>query len=238
MTIKEKIKILIHYIGTYYLRVTCAKEYKKQKYTGYNERPVEFAFLFQKISEYWPRTILDVGTGKTALPHLMRNCGFLVTAVDNVKDYWPVGMVNHHYHVIDDDITHSKISGSFDVITCISVLEHIEEHKKAMLSMYRLLNPGGHLILTCPFSERQYVPDVYKLLESSAGVMPFSTQSFSRKEVDGWLADSPFELVEQEYWKFFDGDFWTCGSRLEKPLKVSKESCHQLSCMVLMRPAE
>ncbi|MGA2462864.1 MAG: class I SAM-dependent methyltransferase [Thermodesulfobacteriota bacterium] len=39
---------------------------------------------------------------------------------------------------------------SFDLITCISVLEHIPEDKLMVESMWSLLRPGGKLILTFP----------------------------------------------------------------------------------------
>ena len=77
------------------------------------------------------------------MPHLMRNCGFLVTAIDNIKDYWHHGMTNRHYHVINDDITRSCLDGPFDLVSCISVLEHIPYHQKAIENIFRLLKPGG-----------------------------------------------------------------------------------------------
>jgi SAM-dependent methyltransferase len=39
---------------------------------------------------------------------------------------------------------------SFDLITCISVLEHIPEDKAALQIIWSLLRPGGKLILTIP----------------------------------------------------------------------------------------
>lgn len=39
---------------------------------------------------------------------------------------------------------------SFDLITCISVLEHIPEDQAAVRTMWSLLKPGGKLILTLP----------------------------------------------------------------------------------------
>jgi SAM-dependent methyltransferase len=41
-------------------------------------------------------------------------------------------------------------SASFDLITCISVLEHIPEDKAALQIIWSLLRPGGKLILTLP----------------------------------------------------------------------------------------
>jgi SAM-dependent methyltransferase len=41
-------------------------------------------------------------------------------------------------------------SASFDLITCISVLEHIPEDKATLKNIWSLLRPGGKLILTLP----------------------------------------------------------------------------------------
>jgi SAM-dependent methyltransferase len=39
---------------------------------------------------------------------------------------------------------------SFDLVTCVSVLEHIPEDRKAVEMMWSLLRPGGRLVLTLP----------------------------------------------------------------------------------------
>lgn len=145
----------------------CRLEFESQTFNRFNERPIEFGFVFRKIGQIYPHKILDVGTGKTALPQLMRNCGCLITATDNVRDYWPSEMLNRHYHVIDDDITRTRLSGTFDFITCISVLEHIIKPDEAIRNMFSLLKPNGHLILTFPYSERCYVKNVYELPDAS-----------------------------------------------------------------------
>jgi len=237
MKILNLLKSFMKRFGLLYVRILCAREYKQQTFKGINERPIEYAFLFRQIVKLWPKTILDVGTGMTALPHLMRNCGFLVTAVDNTSEYWPTGMINRHYHVINDDITNTTLTETFDVITCISVLEHIHDHRTAMKSMYKLLKHGGHLILTCPYNEKDYVKNVYKLPDSSVRrKLPFITQAFSRRELDSWLSDSRYELLKQEYWQFFEGDFWTCGAKLAHPVQVGTEDRHQLCCLSLAKP--
>ena len=224
-------------LGNFYVRRICAREYDRMAYVSVNERPIEFAFLFRQLVISWPKTILDVGTGKTALPHLLRNCGFHVTATDNIKDYWPQGMVNRHYHVINDDITQSALTGTYDVISCISVLEHIGKHREAVKAMGRLLAPGGRLILSCPYNDKKYSENVYALPESSVTESyPFVTQAFSRVEVDVWLQETGLELIEQEYWQLFDGEYWTCGERIIPPRSVSVDEQHQITCLVLGKP--
>jgi len=213
------------------------REFRGQQFVRLNERPIEYGFVFRKVAELQPRTVLDVGTGSTALPHLLRTCGALVTASDNVRDYWPAGMINRHYHVVDDDITHTRLKPGFDLVTCISVLEHIEDFRGAVRNMLQLLAPGGHLILTCPFNERAYSPNVYErpLSELLGKPKPaYRTQAFSRRELDGFLAEGA-ALVDEERWRLTDGEYWTEGARLARPVRTRPDEPHQIACFLLAR---
>jgi len=49
---------------------------------SFNERTIEYAYVFDAINKHAPRTFLDVGTGKTALPALVKACGIEVFAID------------------------------------------------------------------------------------------------------------------------------------------------------------
>lgn len=226
------LKSVIHRFGRFYIDRLCRSEYNSQTFTRVNERPVEFSFVFRKLAETNPRTVLDVGTGKTALPHLMRNCGFLVTATDNIEDYWPSGMLNRHFHVINDDITDTKLDKRFDLITCISVLEHIERHDAAVESMLKLLNPDGHLILTCPYSEATHIDNCYDLSGSSYGQnAPYKTRAYCRQDLDRWFQPDGAAIIEQEYWRYWDGDYWTVGNQILPPEKTSAQQPHQHTCI-------
>jgi SAM-dependent methyltransferase len=219
----------------YPLRVR-RRQFEQQRFTLFNERPVEFAFVFRHVAKLYPRKVLDVGTGRSALPQLLRNCGCLVTAIDNVKGYWPTGMANLHYHVINDDITDCRLDDTFDLVTCISVLEHIQNSPAAVRNMFRLLNPGGHLILTFPYTECAYHRNVYTLPDSTySRNAPYICQSYSRRAITAWLRENGGAIVEQEYWRFWDGEYWTAGNRLIPPRRVESDERHQLSCMLIRK---
>ncbi len=227
-------KILAHRLGRAYCRELCRREFEHQQFVRVSERPIEYRFVFEHLTRLNATTVLDVGTGTTALPQLIRNCGFVVTAIDNIRDYWPDGMFNRHYHIIDDDVTDPRLGKKFDVITCISVLEHIANHDDAMRSMLALLNPGGHLIVTFPYNERRYVDNVYQLPGAGYGQdAPYICQVYSRAQVEGWLRASGATVVQQEYWRFFTGDLWTFGELVRPPHQVSADTPHQLSCLLL-----
>ena len=141
-------------------------------------------------------------------------------------------MLNRHYHVIDDDITATRLSDRFDLITCISVLEHIQKPDDAVRNMFSLLKPKGHLLLTFPYNDRSYVRNVYELPGSSYGQgEPYITQSYSRRELTRWTDENAAAIVDQEYWQFWEGDHWTVGTQIIPPKRVTPDDKHQLSCI-------
>lgn len=230
-----KIKQTIKVLANHWPLIANQIEHRNQKFK-INERSVEYAFVFSQCASLAPRTLLDVGTGTTALPSLLRSCGYLVDAIDNKTDYWPNGMINRHFLVHNEDILVEKQVAKYDMITCISVLEHIEDHLTAVSMMARRLNPGGHICMTFPYTENAYVPNCYDLPGSTYGQDNYYiTQSFSRNEVNSWIADNGLVIKEQHYWKFWTGASWTVGERVHPPQQVEKDETHQISCLLLQK---
>jgi len=184
-------------------REICRREYLNQEMGGVNERPIEYSFALQCLSyASSAQTVLDVGSGQSPWPSLLRTCGYMVTAIDEVESYWlNTTFFNRHFYVLKDDITKPKLSKTFDVITCISTLEHTPNHQDAIQGMFSLLRPGGFLILTFPYNEIRYVKNVYELPDAGYGQnAPYICQVYSRREVNRWLADNPAKILKQEYW--------------------------------------
>ena len=224
-------------IGVSYINTLNKREFAHAQFRGFNERSVEYRFVFEQIAAYYPHTVLDVGPGVTALPSLMHTCGPQVWAIDNIEDYWPNGMFNRHYHVLNDNIVDPKIQQNFDMITCISTLEHIEDFKGAVASMFRLLKPGGNLVLTFPYTEKKFVDDVYGLPASNAFKKRpvYKAHSFSRTEIESFAKENNAEVVSQEYWQFWTGAEWSTGERLPLPKRVTQNDLHQHSCVLLAK---
>ena len=230
MIIKSILGNLINKI----LAIQLLNEFNNQKFSAINERPIEYNFLFKMLTINKIHTIVDIGTGKSPLPKLLSNCGYIVDSIDNIKDYWPKGMMNKHYHVIDGDITNIEIIKKFDLVTCISVIEHIENYESAVESMAKMTKKNGYLLITCPYTENNYCPDVYKNIDSSQYLknIPFKTQSYSRNTLPDLIIKNGLTIVEQEYWQFYTGNYWTCGDQLPIPIKVNKDNRHQLTCIL------
>lgn len=208
-------------------------EWSRRDQRHVNERPLEYSFALGCLSELCPSSVLDVGTGTTAWPQLLANCGYNVTAVDEEDSYWGHRPRNRHHYVVRDDVTNPRLEDDFDVITCLSVLEHIPDHQAAIRGMRSLLNLGGHAILSFPYNERRFVENVYSLPGVSYGIdAPYICRVYSRREIDQWLA-AGFEIERQEYYRVFTGDLWAFGERLHPPVKTTADEQHHLACVLL-----
>ena len=234
----KPIRQAVRWLGNSYIRRVLALDYKRQQADsrGPNERPLEYSFALNALSFSQYQDVLDVGAGISAWPAILRNCGYHVTAIDKVSGYWSEELVNHHIHIIRDDIVSPKIDKEFGIITCLSTLEHIPSHLRAVTSMANLMRPGGILVLSFPYNEHRYVENVYDLPEAGYGKdQDYICQVFSRDVINKWLSTTALRLVQQRYYRFFTGELWTLGHRLWPGQEVDSTEPHHLTGIVLQK---
>lgn len=195
----------------------------------------QFEFALRMVARHLPRELLDAGSGMSAWPHLLAECGIRVTATDEMRSYWG-SMFNRHYHVIPDDITDSRLDREFDMVTCLGVLTTIEDDRAAIANLFRLCRPGGHIVLTVAFKEDEAVPNAYALPGAAYGQgLPYIARQFSRTEVDGWLAAESGEIEEEELFRVFTGAYWAEGERLPAPERASRGEPHHYAAFCIRK---
>jgi SAM-dependent methyltransferase len=201
-----------------------------------NEGAVQYPFALRALTDRAVHDVLDVGTGTTAWPQLLVGCGFNVTAIDEVAGYWgPGGFFNRHFYVQHADIRQPNMSERFDAVTCLNVMSTLSDDHAALGGMLTVLRPGGHIVLTFPYSETRSVADVYELPDAGYGRgARYRCRVYSRADLDAWRHTHPLELVEQEYYRIFRGELWTMGPR-ERPRQVSVTDHHHFTAVVLRR---
>lgn len=233
----KMLETLVRTVGEALLGFSNRKAWRRQTFMRLTERPLEYAFAMGALAEICPQRVLDVGSGRSPWPALLATCGFHVTAIDAPQDYWKGQRFrNPHFHVLEEDITRPDTSRSFEFITCISVLEHVAEHEAAFAGISSLLAEGGHAVLSFPYCETEYVPNVYDLPDAGYGKdYDFICQSFSRSELDRWLGANPVTLLRQEYYQVFSGPYWTVGERLRPFRVVGRDENHQLTAILVRR---
>ncbi len=143
---------------------------------------------------------------------------------------------NRHYHVVRDEVTSPRLTQQFDCVTCLSVLELIDDHRAAVRGMFSLLKPGGFLILSFPYNHRRFVENAYSLPGAGYGKdYPFICRQYSRSEVDDWLSENGGHLVERELYRCFTGEFWAAGARISPPVRVSADELHHMACVCIQK---
>ena len=103
--------------------------------------------------------------------------------------------------------------------------------------MFSLLNEGGHLIITCPYTEDNYHENVYLIPESNVfgENIPYVCQSFSGENLKVWLKDNGGKVVIQEFWQCWSGEYWRIGKQIIPPVKVDSRDKHQLTCLLIKK---
>lgn len=109
--------------------------------------------------------VLDIGPALTFWPFFLAHRGFLVAAIDvdrRIKSWTDIALekltcldssAKRRLKFVTGDITKTNFkNNSFDAVTNISVIEHIDDKRLAIEEIYRLLTPGGKLINTLDIS--------------------------------------------------------------------------------------
>ncbi|MBC7253324.1 MAG: class I SAM-dependent methyltransferase [Actinobacteria bacterium] len=171
-----------------------------------------YAVMFEKEDEHWwfvgrrkvlgalldgiglgdGCRILDVGCGTGGnLPFLslygeVEGCDYSEEAVRFCR-------LRGHQRVMEASVYDLPYpDSSFDLVTCLDVIEHLRLDLPALLEMKRVLKPGGYLLLTLPgrpelYSDfdclaghlRRYTPGEARRLLGAAGMRPLRITSYT-----------------------------------------------------------
>ncbi len=106
-------------------------------------------------------------------------------------DYFPAGLKQCNRRVpkiplFQADITRAPVGESiFDAISCLNVLEHIQDDMAALRSMREMLKPGGLLALTVPLG-----PNLYDMFDE----IHYHVRRYTLDEMREKLRSAGFEV--------------------------------------------
>jgi ubiquinone/menaquinone biosynthesis C-methylase UbiE len=92
--------------------------------------------------------LLDVPAGEGALAARLLEAGFEVDCCDLYPEIFRLKGIDIRQGDLGGTLPYGD--SSFDYITCIEGLEHIENPQQAIREFSRMLKPGGHLIVSVP----------------------------------------------------------------------------------------
>ena len=152
------------------------------------------------------KAVCDIGCGGGILSESMALCGAIVTGSDMGKA--PLSVARLHALESELDIDYQQITAedmaqqkpsSFDVITCMEMLEHVPDPASVISACFTLVKPGGSVY----FSTINRNPKSYLFAivgaEYMMKLLPRGTHDFSKfikpSELDEWARSAGLELV-------------------------------------------
>jgi SAM-dependent methyltransferase len=104
-----------------------------------------FRVLRSAIADFATGDLLDIGCGNKPFEPLFEN---------RISRYFGVDMAQSHLNKVDLICDATRIplpDAHVDTVFCTQTIEHVFDHGKMLAEAFRLLKPGGHLILSGPF---------------------------------------------------------------------------------------
>lgn len=100
--------------------------------------------LVSSLEEYAKGKLLDIGCG---------NKPYYEVVAPLIDDYTGCDIIQSSDHRVDILCPANNIplpDGTFDTVISTQTIEHVEDHQGLLNEAFRLLKPGGHLILSGP----------------------------------------------------------------------------------------
>jgi len=169
--------------------------------------PLRMNFISQQINVA-EKKVLDVGCGGGILSEAMAHHGAIVTAID-LGDA-PLAVARLHCLESQLDIKYLKIAteefadqnpGSFDVVTCMEMLEHVPDPAAIVSACASLVKPGGMVF----FSTLNRNPKSYLFAilgaEYVLNLLPRGTHDYQKfikpSELAGWCRSADLDFHNQ-----------------------------------------
>ncbi len=152
------------------------------------------------------KRVLDVGCGGGILAESMAEAGAQVTGIDMAEK--PLAVARLHQAESGTDVVYrqstaedlaDEMSGEFDVVTCLEMLEHVPSPRTVIAACTQLARPGGDIFLSTinrnPKSFLFAIVGAEYLLK----LLPAGTHQYEKfirpSELAEWARNSGLELM-------------------------------------------
>ncbi|GAB2914291.1 bifunctional 2-polyprenyl-6-hydroxyphenol methylase/3-demethylubiquinol 3-O-methyltransferase UbiG [Rheinheimera gaetbuli] len=169
--------------------------------------PVRLTYINDELQGLFGKSVIDIGCGGGILAESMARCGAEVTALDMAGDALNVARLHALEAGVEVDYQQAtaehyagEYPGSFDVVTCMEMLEHVPDPMSVIQACADLAKPGATLF----FSTLNKTWKAYLLAivgaEHVLKLVPKGTHEFSKfirpSQLMRFLEHAGLELVD------------------------------------------
>jgi len=117
--------------------------------------PLRLAWIESIVGTLAGKRVLDVGCGGGILAEAMATRGAQVTGIDLAEK--PLGVARLHtlesgvavdYRLIEAETLARETPATFDVVTCMEMLEHVPDPGSTLAACAALVRPGGRVVVS------------------------------------------------------------------------------------------
>jgi 2-polyprenyl-6-hydroxyphenyl methylase/3-demethylubiquinone-9 3-methyltransferase len=167
--------------------------------------PLRAKFIMDALDARNPR-ILDVGSGGGILSEALAETGAQVTGIDLSQASLEVAKQHAQARGVQVDYRYESVEevaqrqpGSFDVVTCMEMMEHVPQPGKIVAACARALKPGGHFF--CSTINRTPKAWLFAIIggEYILRLLPRGTHTYSKlirpDELKAWARENGLAFV-------------------------------------------
>lgn len=138
-------------------------------------------------------SILDIGCGAGGMIEYLSNYGQVI-GLDKDKHIVDLNLKKGK-NVVCGDIKKLNFSNdSFDLITLLEILEHLDDDSSGLKEVFRVLKPQGILLVTVP---------AFPFLWSSHDSVAHHKRRYTKRELERKLSKSGFKILKISYMNIF-----------------------------------
>jgi len=149
--------------------------------------PLRLAYIDERCAGLRDKVALDVGCGGGILAEAMAAKGAQVTGIDLSEATLGVARLHQlesgarvEYRLVAAEALAAEAAGSFDVVSCMEILEHVPEPASTVAACARLAKPGGCVVFST--INRNAKAYVFAILgaEYALKLLPRGTHDYAR----------------------------------------------------------
>ncbi len=166
--------------------------------------PLRLSYI-QQHTQLSGNKILDIGCGGGILSESMTKCGGIVTGIDMAESVLHAAKLHSQeqnliieYLCTTAEALAEQQPNSYDVITCMEMLEHVPDPREIVVACAKLIKPNGAIFFST--LNRTLKAYLYAIIggEYLLRLLPKGTHQYEKfirpSELSHWISDNKLQL--------------------------------------------